>query len=155
MQGGIERSEMASFDQHDGVPAHSAEARTTLRTYRHATEPSRSARSPLIRPRFARPPSPARGEGFASRDLALTNCFRYREEFSSFRLLISPLPNSRALIFVLESDLHLRPRRVRKTYGRLYLRLPSGAAISPQAVRSRSMDGDARRRRQLDRTFRR
>jgi len=32
-------------------------------TERNSTEPSRCARLPLIRPRFARPPSPARGKG--------------------------------------------------------------------------------------------
>jgi len=38
---------------------------TRLSTERRGTEPSRFARPPLIRPRFARPPSPARGEGVA------------------------------------------------------------------------------------------
>ncbi len=52
---------------------------------RRTTEPSRSARSPLIRPRFARPPSPARGEGFAPESQTVAHDSRSHQHENVFR----------------------------------------------------------------------
>ena len=59
--GKIERSEMAPNVRHVARSLRALQPAGHLESERSSTKPSRSARPPFIRPRFARPTSPARG----------------------------------------------------------------------------------------------